>query len=215
MNRRLLRLFLNVAILNVSEIVSNAVKKKVAPAKQEVEGSWRPGRYLWKAGQAMGSGMASAAAATAATAVGCSTSKQTEIGKKIGASIAEKVPMQLAENGIEAEARLRYVKAAFAIVEIDILHADLEKVLGQKIAAEKVQQGMGFMAALEELLGSHLISEKLDAMLVNKIAEGLETKLPVTMKEKLHENGVEIDVKCMKEADELDLLFGHVLDAEV
>jgi len=202
---------LNIAFLNVSEIVSKAVKERVGPATQTAEGSWRPGRYLWKAGQAASGAVASAAAATAATVVNCSSSKQMEVAKKIGGNIAEKIPAQLAENGIEASAKLCYVSAAFAIIEIDILHADLKKVLGQKLEKGQVERGMGLMAGLEDLMGSKLISENLDTLMVTKIAEKLETSLPLTMKAKLAENGVEIDVKCMKEAEELDLLFGHIL----
>ena len=77
----------------------------------------------------------------AASVVASSETKQAGIAKKIGSSIAEKVPLQLRENGIEAKAACVYVKGPFAIVQVDVLHADVKELLEKKLDAEKVQKG--------------------------------------------------------------------------
>jgi len=196
------RLFLNVTVNNMSEVVKKAMDDK---AKEAAVKKPKTRFGFSSLGGNLTGGMMSTMAAAAVTS---NAGAQSQVSDKISSELDERLPLRLAEKGIRATARTVYTRGNFFVVEVDLQHAELKKLIVETGACTEAhaQTATSFFKHFEDMCGG-TVTSAIDSKVLGKCVEKLETMLPELVKERMEESGVKITCQALPEADQLDLMM--------
>lgn len=173
------RFFVNIFILNKSEVV-----------KAQVQSKFKNFRLLGK----LAGGIA-----------GKLVTDKVFI-EKVAEKFAILIPEKLqAEIGVTASVELVFQQDSFMVIAVDILGADARKILEKKGGSEKVKAYDSLMASLG--LGEYL-QKPISDQLVSIIGEKLMEQLPLKIAERMKETaGLDVEVCARSETDQARYFF--------